>query len=125
MQPELSKTKRDQAVQRALRDRDKALKERDKALTALKEAVDEREYILGFLTKLGFAFGASRQLSYHPLEGGAVEIRSVYPSPAEAVAVSLHIRHLRAMVAVASAKPDAALRAYQARLAGPRRGDDA
>jgi hypothetical protein len=68
-------------------------------VTAHNDAVAELEFALKFLTGLGVALGKGRRIRLHPIRAG-VEIRSLYPSPADALAAATQVRHLLALVSL-------------------------
>jgi hypothetical protein len=86
--------------------------ERDKAV---KERVDadeeERDFILKFLQDMGEALGKARLVRLHPTRAG-VEIRSLYSSPADALAAASRIRDLVALIALGENRE--ALAAFEA-----------
>jgi hypothetical protein len=80
-------------VEKLERDYARAIAERD-------EAIAERDFILQFLQDMGADLCKGRALGCRPTADG-VEIRSLYPSQAEALAAASRIRELRAMVSLA------------------------
>jgi hypothetical protein len=73
--------------------------EPDTAIAERDEAVAERDFVLKFFTEMGVALGKGRLLRLLPTSDG-VEIRSLYPSHADALAAASRIRELRAMVSL-------------------------
>jgi hypothetical protein len=57
------------------------------------DAIAELEFVLKFSTELGVALGKGRRVRLHPTRAG-VEICSLYPSHADALAAATRIRDL-------------------------------
>jgi hypothetical protein len=97
---------------RAVAELDAAIAKRDRAVAELDLAVAERDFVLKFFIDLGEALGKASRLDFHRRRNGAVEIRTLYPSLADAEADMEITRSLRAMAALAEprAQPSAAAR---------------
>jgi hypothetical protein len=92
---------------------------RNEAFAERDEAVAERDYMVKFLHEMGEGFNKSRNLGFEVSDKG-VEIRSLYPSRADALAVANHVRTLRRMTILYEAtKPQAiaAINALEAQAA--------
>ena len=89
------------------------------AIAERDEAIAERDFLLNFFEDLGAAFDKSERLAFRETAEG-IEIRSLYPSHADAVAVARRIHSLRSLVFFAKGPKSGALTAlaaFEARVA--------
>jgi hypothetical protein len=100
-------TERDEAIA----ERDRAVKARKRAVRRAREAIAERDYCLSYFFRLGGLLRRVQLIGLFDNPKG-VELRSLYPSHANAMAIAGLVRDLRAMFTL-TGEPEPDLKAIK------------